>query len=204
MIVTQALGSLEDRLADSLSFSQWRRAERAKRRRRNRRGLLLLAAVVALLFAYAESSWTRAKPRGHLGQGQVRWGQRGPEAWHWEWHKRGVLIRSLRRQRAGLERQLAAYQPKQEATRQLAGVSGICWACWERVAACESGGLASANTGNGFYGKYQFTYGTGLASGGGRYAPRADLASAAEQTIIAESLRQSSGLGPWPVCGSRY
>ncbi len=78
--------------------------------------------------------------------------------------------------------------------------SGICWSCWDAVASCESGGNWSINTGNGFYGGLQFTSSTWLAAGGGRYAPRADLASRVEQIVIAAPLALSN----WPVCGARY
>ena len=57
---------------------------------------------------------------------------------------------------------------------------------WDRVAACESGGNWSINTGNGYYGGLQFSQGTWAANGGLQYAPRADLATREEQLAIAE------------------
>lgn len=75
---------------------------------------------------------------------------------------------------------------------------------WDRVAACESGGNWSINTGNGFYGGLQFDYGTWLGAGGGRYAQRADLASKRDQILIAELVRGDRGLSPWPTCGPRW
>ncbi|MGI9092294.1 MAG: transglycosylase family protein [Mycobacteriales bacterium] len=71
---------------------------------------------------------------------------------------------------------------------------------WERVAACESGGNWHINTGNGFYGGLQFTYGTWLANGGGAYASRADLASESAQITVAERTLASQGWNAWPVC----
>jgi hypothetical protein len=68
----------------------------------------------------------------------------------------------------------------------------------QAIAACESGGNPSANTGNGFYGKYQFTIGT-WASLGGRGNPAA--ASEAEQDRRAAMLYARAGASPWPVCG---
>ena len=41
---------------------------------------------------------------------------------------------------------------------------------WDAVAACESGGNWSINTGNGYYGGLQFTMGTWRANGGTRLA----------------------------------
>lgn len=71
---------------------------------------------------------------------------------------------------------------------------------WDRVAACESSGNWHINTGNGFYGGLQFTRSTWLAYGGGAYAPRADLATRAQQIIIAEKVLAGQGPGAWPVC----
>lgn len=64
---------------------------------------------------------------------------------------------------------------------------------WDAVARCESGGNWHDNTGNGYYGGLQFTYGTWLDNGGGRYARRADLATREEQITVAnEVLRHST------------
>jgi hypothetical protein len=68
----------------------------------------------------------------------------------------------------------------------------------EAIAACESGGNPSANTGNGFYGKYQFTQST-WESVGGTGNPAA--ASEAEQNRRAALLYAREGSSPWPVCG---
>jgi len=74
---------------------------------------------------------------------------------------------------------------------------------WSAIAACESGGNWSANTGNGFYGGLQFTEQTWLAYGGGQYASSANLATPAEQIAVAERVLAGQGIGAWPVCGSR-
>jgi uncharacterized protein YabE (DUF348 family) len=74
---------------------------------------------------------------------------------------------------------------------------------WDAVAACESGGNWAINTGNGFYGGLQFDSGTWLSNGGGAYAPRADLASRAQQIAVATNLYNARGASPWPVCGQR-
>ncbi|MET8247108.1 transglycosylase family protein [Streptomyces sp. NPDC005202] len=72
---------------------------------------------------------------------------------------------------------------------------------WDAVAQCESGGNWSINTGNGFYGGLQFTNSTWAAYGGTAYAPRADLATKAQQIAIAEKVLAGQGKGAWPVCG---
>jgi hypothetical protein len=68
----------------------------------------------------------------------------------------------------------------------------------EAIAACESGGNPSTDTGNGFYGKYQFDLQT-WQSVGGTGNPAA--ASEAEQNRRAAMLYASAGASPWPVCG---
>ena len=68
----------------------------------------------------------------------------------------------------------------------------------EAIAACESGGNPGTNTGNGFYGKFQFTLQT-WASVGGSGNPAS--ASEAEQNKRAALLYAREGASPWPVCG---
>ena len=74
---------------------------------------------------------------------------------------------------------------------------------WAAIAACESGGNWSDNTGNGFYGGLQFSEGTWLAYGGGQYASSANLASESQQITVAERVLAGQGIGAWPVCGPR-
>jgi LysM repeat protein len=73
---------------------------------------------------------------------------------------------------------------------------------WSAIAACESGGNWSTNTGNGFYGGLQFTQQTWLAYGGGRYASSANLATPAQQIAVAQRVLAGQGIGAWPVCGA--
>jgi hypothetical protein len=72
---------------------------------------------------------------------------------------------------------------------------------WSGVAKCESGGNWSINTGNGYYGGLQFSQSTWAAYGGLSYAPRADLATPAEQIAVAEKVLVGQGIGAWPTCG---
>ena len=74
---------------------------------------------------------------------------------------------------------------------------------WDRLAECESGGNWSINTGNGYYGGLQFSYGTWLAYGGGAYGETANLASRDQQIAVAERLRADSGFHPWPACARK-
>jgi LysM repeat protein len=76
--------------------------------------------------------------------------------------------------------------------------SGV-WGC---IAAHESSGVASANTGNGYYGLYQDTQSSWVAGGGLAYAPRADLASAAAQTAVNQHIQAQQGWAAWPISSS--
>jgi len=73
---------------------------------------------------------------------------------------------------------------------------------WGAIAACESGGNWSTNTGNGFYGGLQFSEGTWLAYGGGQYAQTAAGASQSQQIAVAQRVLAGQGIGAWPVCGA--
>jgi hypothetical protein len=68
----------------------------------------------------------------------------------------------------------------------------------EAIAACESGGDPTTDTGNGFYGKYQFTLETWQSVGGSGNPAQAPEA---EQDRRAAMLYEQAGASPWPVCG---
>ncbi|NMO00635.1 DUF348 domain-containing protein [Gordonia sp. TBRC 11910] len=74
---------------------------------------------------------------------------------------------------------------------------------WDALAQCESTGNWAINNGNGFYGGIQFDAGTWLRWGGGKYAPRADMATREEQIEIAKKTLAAQGWGAWPACASR-
>ena len=68
------------------------------------------------------------------------------------------------------------------------------------VKQCESGNNYSTNTGNGYYGAWQFDLPSWHANGGGAYASRPDLAPAWAQDQVAYNYYQNAGWGPWS-CG---
>lgn len=72
---------------------------------------------------------------------------------------------------------------------------------WDQVAACESGGDWSINTGNGYYGGLQFSQQTWNGFGGQQYAPSADQATKEQQIAVAERVLAQQGPGAWPNCG---
>jgi hypothetical protein len=69
-----------------------------------------------------------------------------------------------------------------------------------RLRQCESGGNYAINTGNGFYGAYQFDRGTWNGLG---YPGRADQASPATQDAAAAKLQSQRGWSPWPACSRK-
>ena len=81
--------------------------------------------------------------------------------------------------------------PKKVSTSS-AGVANV--GLWDKIAACESGGNWSINTGNGYYGGLQFNLQTWRAYGG---TGRPDQQSKAAQIAVAERVRKASGLSAW-------
>jgi hypothetical protein len=71
---------------------------------------------------------------------------------------------------------------------------------WSRLAQCECGGNPSCNTGNGYYGTFQFTLST-WRSVGGEGLP--SDASYEEQLRLAQALQARSGWGQWPACTAK-
>src|SRR3954447_26290657 len=71
---------------------------------------------------------------------------------------------------------------------------------WDRIAACESGGNWSINTGNGFSGGLQFTPSTWKAFGG---TGRAHQATRTQQIVVAERVLAKQGWGAWPACSRK-
>ena len=65
------------------------------------------------------------------------------------------------------------------------------------VVRCESGGNYNINTGNGYYGAWQFDRSTWLGNGGGKFALYAHRAPAWAQDYIAYRTWQSRGWPPW-------
>lgn len=65
---------------------------------------------------------------------------------------------------------------------------------------CEAGGIYNRNSGNGYYGAYQYDIGTWAGYGG--YA-RADLAPPAVQDAKAHETQASRGWNPWPACARK-
>lgn len=115
--------------------------------------------------------------------------------WH-KIHRYFAVLRGMRMPRPAAVL-LSAGRPYVPPARS-ATISAPSGGTLDAIAQCESGGNPATNTGNGFYGKYQFTQST-WASVGGAGNPAA--ASEAEQDRRAAMLYAQSGSSPWPVCG---
>jgi hypothetical protein len=70
---------------------------------------------------------------------------------------------------------------------------------WLELRTCESGDNYAENTGNGYYGAYQFSAGTWTSLG---YPGRPDLEPPAMQDAAAMRLQASAGWGQWPACSA--
>jgi len=71
---------------------------------------------------------------------------------------------------------------------------------WAELRQCESGGNYSDNTGNGYYGAYQFILSTWRGLG---FPGLPSNATPAVQDQAAQKLQARSGWGQWPACSRR-
>ena len=71
---------------------------------------------------------------------------------------------------------------------------------WAKLRQCESGGRYDIDTGNGFYGAYQFMLSTWRGLG---YSGYPHEAPPAVQDEAAQKLQARSGWGQWPACSRR-
>ena len=73
-------------------------------------------------------------------------------------------------------------------------------AVWAELRECESGDNYTIDTGNGFYGAYQFAEPTWLGLG---YSGFPNQAPPAVQDQAAQRLQAMDGWGPWPGCSAK-
>jgi hypothetical protein len=101
-------------------------------------------------------------------------------------------------------RKWAKRHPRGAAAAAMRAVAAPYRAWLDRVGECEDNDNPAAgptgyrsNTGNGFFGRYQFTLSSWAAVGG---TGRPDLAPPLEQDYRAVRLLKLQGPGAWPVC----
>jgi type IV secretory pathway VirB10-like protein len=92
--------------------------------------------------------------------------------------------------------QASSAQSQQADTSSAPDPSGGVWA---ELRQCESGGDYSDDTGNGYYGAYQFSLSTWESLG---YSGLPSDAPPSEQDAAAQQLQAQSGWGQWPACAA--
>jgi flagellar biosynthesis GTPase FlhF len=99
---------------------------------------------------------------------------------------------------ARAEEAKAAAQARARATQAQAATTPLSQQFAE-LRLCESGGNYADNTGNGYYGAYQFALSTWAGLG---YSGLPSQASPATQNQAAEQLQAADGWSPWPACSA--
>ena len=84
-----------------------------------------------------------------------------------------------------------------DATARVTDGGAIAESVWAALRKCESGGNYAINSGNGYYGAYQFAAGTWRKLG---YSGLPHEATAAIQDEAARKLQNQQGWAPWPAC----
>lgn len=100
----------------------------------------------------------------------------------------------------GYQSSTVHYNNQQASIQNSPAVSSAGGSAWDQIAACESGGNWSTNTGNGYYGGLQFSAGSWAAVGGQGLPSQA---SKSEQIKRAQMLQARQGWWAWPVCAAR-
>jgi len=90
--------------------------------------------------------------------------------------------------------------PRTRAPASVVTVSASSGDVWAALRECESGGNYAEDTGNGFYGAYQFAASTWTGLG---YSGLPSDAPPAVQDAAAQQLQARSGWGQWPGCSAQ-
>ncbi|HEX9546354.1 MAG TPA: transglycosylase family protein, partial [Acidimicrobiales bacterium] len=103
----------------------------------------------------------------------------------------------------GTSQRPTAHAPVVHASTVGASFSSSLGGIWACIRQHESGGNYATNTGNGYYGAYQFVLSTWRALGGTGLPSNAP---ASVQDAMAQKLQAQSGWGQWPatsrMCGA--
>lgn len=152
---------------------------------------LLCTTFTIIMFISALPSWALSHAHPHKAQAVAPVVVTESEIEH------RVIEPRRSKPRASRHRQLPAKRHKLVTESNRALTSG---GIWGRLRMCEAGGLYSANTGNGFYGAYQFTLSSWRAVGGNGYPHNA---TPTEQDRRARALKELQGWGAWPACARK-
>ncbi|MGH9010250.1 MAG: transglycosylase family protein [Acidimicrobiia bacterium] len=152
----------------------------------------LLVAVFFMAITLLSSDIFSAKPAGAMTVSQ----RPAPIVRSSSKAKRPAAVRRVRPRNTRANRARWA-RASRSAVRARAVPAGDVWA---RLRACESGGRYNINTGNGFYGAYQFHPRTWRGLG---YPGLPHQAPPEIQDEAARKLQARSGWGQWPACSRR-
>jgi hypothetical protein len=154
----------------------------ASSREASRPRAIALSLGLAGAVGVAAAAYGGTEHDGHarvVGYGQTRFDGAGPERWASRYRRERRTVMQLRLLLAGRLDRLVYLVQSFECIHEHEGA-------W------------SANTGNGFAGGLQFGASEWQRFGGG-FAPRADLASPAEQVAAAITYHAVAGFAPWPT-----
>jgi hypothetical protein len=112
------------------------------------------------------------------------------------WQEQQTKLEAARARQAALRAQQLARLAAQRTKPVVVAGSDV----WAQLRYCEAGGIYNRNSGNGYYGAYQFDLSTW--GGWGGYA-RADLAPPAVQDAKARETQARRGWYPWPACARK-
>ncbi|HEX7259901.1 MAG TPA: transglycosylase family protein [Candidatus Saccharimonadia bacterium] len=108
------------------------------------------------------------------------------------------VLQPLRAKQSAEAARVAAQAARKSAAKSVTAPVGD--DAFAQLRYCEAGGIYDRNSGNGYYGAYQYSISTWNNYGG--YA-RADLAPAAVQDEKAHADVARRGFTPWPSCARR-
>ena len=111
---------------------------------------------------------------------------------------RALRVRPQRRLRPRVSRSAVRVRPRVASV--IRPVIPLTDPVWERLRRCESGGRYDINTGNGFFGAYQFVPSTWRSLG---FPGMPHNAPPGMQDEAAQKLQARSGWGQWPACTRR-
>jgi hypothetical protein len=100
-------------------------------------------------------------------------------------------------QKAATVIRLASVQVDDQSNKRIGVATGD---VWEQLRLCEAGGDYTRNSGNGYYGAYQYNLGT-WANYGGYASPH--LAPPEVQDAKARITQAARGWSPWPACARK-
>lgn len=139
-------------------------------------------------------SLSDAAPSGAVGPAAVEWPRTARRGRHRKRSTRGAVAKPALAATGALAvaaaGELAAVTPAQAASAS----------DFYRLRVCESGNNYGINTGNGYYGAYQFALSTWHALG---YSGLPSSASPATQDAAARRLQAAYGWGQWPACSRK-